>query len=245
MERTKHKLILIFLLLIPVQTKAGYRSEIYSAYINNKMDIWRNVIERMDEIQDKSNEFLIELINYQYGYIGYCIGFDRKEEAKKYLSQAQKNIAILEKQKYSMAVVNSYKSAFYGFRIGLNPVTAPVNGLRSIDCAKTALKLDPEHYLGHVQYGNIQFYMPSVFGGSKKQALEHYLKAKELIERNAGSTSGDWNYMSLLIVIGQTYTFLNDYQAAKNVYENILRFEPGFLYVKDDLYPKLLKKMEN
>ena len=57
--------------------------------------------------------------------------------------------------------------------------------------------------------------------------------------------SVNWNYLSLLVVIGQTYTYLKDYASAQNVYENILNLEPGFLYVKDDLYPKLLKKMEN
>ena len=85
---------------------------------------------------------LLELVNYQYGYIGYCTGFDKKEEAKKYLELAQRNVEILENRKYNLSVINSYKAAFYGFRIGLNPISAPVNGFRSIDCAKMALKLD-------------------------------------------------------------------------------------------------------
>jgi len=223
-------LIIILLLLFSLRLDASYRSEIYSAYINNKMDLWRNVIDRMDAVQDKSNELVLELVNYHYGYIGYCIGFDRKEEAKKYLSVARKNVEILEKRKYSLSVINSYKAAFYGFSIGLHPITAPVNGLKSIDCAKTALKLDPEHYLSYVQFGNILFYMPSAFGGSKKEALEYYLKAKELFEKDPAGTAGNWNYMSLLIVIGQTYTYLSDYLSAQSVYENILKIEPGFLY---------------
>jgi hypothetical protein len=37
---------------------------------------------------------------------------------------------------------------------------------------------------------------------------------------------------------------LKDYVSAQKVYQGILELEPGFLYVKDDLYPKLLKKME-
>jgi len=224
---------------------ASYKSEIYSAYISNNMDRWKSVIDRIDAIPDKNNELLMELVNYQYGYIGYCIGFEKKDDARKYLGFAQRNLEILEKCNYDLSVINAYKSAFYGFRIGLNPITAPFNGLRSIDCAKTALKLNPEYYLGYVQQGNIQFYMPSTFGGSKKEALEYYLKARQLLEKNPESVSGDWNYLSLLIVIGQTYTYLKDYPSAKKIYEEILQIEPGFLYVKDDLYPYLLKKMEN
>ena len=245
MERSKHKLILIVLLLLTLQIKASYRSEVYSAYINNNMDLWRTVIEKMNAIPEKNNELLLELLNYQYGYIGYCLGFDKKDEARELLQAAQKNLEILEDRKYSLSIINSYKSAFYGFRIALNPITAPVNGFKALDCARTALKLDPEHYLGYVQLGNSEFFMPSTFGGSKKEALEYFLEAKKLIEKNPESLSDDWNYLSLLIVIGQTYTYLKDYLSAKKIYEGILENEPGFLYVKDDLYPKLLKKMVN
>jgi len=245
MERSKHKLILIIFLLLTLQIKASYRSEVYYAYINNNMELWRNAIEKMNAIPEKDNELLLELLNYQYGYIGYCLGFDKKDEARELLQTAQKNLEMLEDRKYNLSVVNSYKSAFYGFRIALSPITAAVYGMRSLDCARNAVKLDPENYLGYVQLGNSEFFMPSTLGGSKKEALEYFLKAKELIEKNPESLSDDWNYMSLLIVIGQTYTYLKDYDSAQKIYQYLLELEPGFLYVKDDLYPKLLKKMEN
>jgi len=245
MERAKYRLILFILLLLSSQIKASYRSEIYSAYVNNQMNNWRDVIERMDTIQGKSDELLLELINYQYGYIGYCAGFGMKDEARKYLETAQKNVEILEKRSYKLAAVNSYKAAFYGFRIGLNPISAPFNSPRSMDCAREALKLDPEYYFVYVQLGNIEFHLPAAFGGSKEEALEYYLKARILMEKDPESLSDDWNYLSLLTLIGQTYTLLKDYASAKKSYEEILKIEPGFLYVKDDLYPRILIEMEN
>lgn len=246
MEGKKYRLILpVVCLLASMPVKADFGTEIYSAYISNKMDNWKAVIDRMAAIADKDNELLLELVNYQYGYIGYCIGFDRKDEARRYLSAAQENTDILEKRGYKLSLVNAYKSAFYGFRISLNPVTAPVNGRRSIEHAKTAVKLDPSNYLAYVQHGNIQFYMPAAFGGSKKEALKNYLKAKEIFENDLSSIKGNWNYLSLMIVIGQTYTYLKDYDSAKKVYDNLLNMEPGFIYVREDLYPKLLIKMKN
>jgi len=246
MEGAKFRLIpsIIFMLaFLPAQADNG--SEIYSAYISNRMDRCKSVIDRMASIPDKDNELLLELVNYQYGYIGYCIGFDRKDEARKYLSSAQENLEILEKRGYIPSMVSAYKSAFYGFRISLNPVSAPFNGRRSMENAKTALKLDPTNYMAYVQHGNIQFYMPAAFGGSKREALEFYLKAKEFLEKNPGSVKSNWNYMSIMIVIGQTYTYLKEYESAKRIYEYILQIEPGFLYVKNDLYPKLLTLMKN
>lgn len=234
----------ILLLILSFQSKASYRSEIYSAYIGNRMDLWKKVLERMDSIPYKSNDLLLELVNYQYGYIGYCLGFDRKEESKEYMTSLLENIDILEKNGINPSVINSYKSAYYGFRIALNPISAAVNGTKSLGFAKNAQKLDPDNYLAYVMLGNSEFHTPSALGGSKKEALEYFLNAKELIEKNSASLSDDWNYLSLLIVIGQTHTYLKDYVSAQKVYQGILELEPEFLYVKDDLYPKLLKKME-
>lgn len=243
MEGKKHWMILFFL-LFSLSMKASYRSEIYSAYISNRMHLWKSVIDRMDKIPDKNDELLLELINYQYGYIGYCLGIDRKQEARIYLAAAQRNLDILEMDKYNPVVINAYKSAFYGFRIGLNPMTAPLNGLKSIEYARYIVKSDPGFYLGFIQMGNIQFYMPSAFGGSKKEALSYYLKAKEILENDISELKENWNYLSLLTVIGQTYTYLKEYTSAQKIYDYILKIEPQFLYVRNELYPELLKKMK-
>jgi hypothetical protein len=234
----------IFILLFAVELNADYSSDIYSAYINNKMEIWKNVIDKMEGIDGKNNEQLLELVNYQYGYIGYCLGFNKKEEAKRYLDIASKNIGFLEKAGYKPSLINAYYAAFYGFRISLNKLSAPVNGIKSRDHAKTALELDRDNYFGYIQYGNTLFYTPAAFGGSKKEALTYFLKAKNILEKNPDNLKGNWNYMSLLVLLGQTYSYLNDYKSSKAVYEEVLRMEPGFLYVKDVLYPELLAKIK-
>jgi tetratricopeptide (TPR) repeat protein len=198
----------------------------------------------MEAVKDKSKEMTLELINYEYGYIGYCMGVDKEDEAKKYFSLAILNIDVLEKAGYKISVINAYKSAFYGFRIGFNKLSAPFNGPRSLDYAKKSLEQDRDNYLAYVQYGNAQFYMPAAFGGSKKEAMEYFLKAKAILERNQPETQGNWNYLNVMTLIGQAYTALGDYNSAKSAYEKILRFEPGFTYVRDELYPQLLKKIK-
>jgi tetratricopeptide (TPR) repeat protein len=208
------------------------------------MVLWKDVIDRMDAIKGKSIEILLELVNYQYGYIAYCIGYNKKDEAGEYLDLAQKNIKLLEEKNYDPSTINAYTSAFYSFRVGLNSIIAPVIGIKSIESAWRAVELDSENYFGHVQLGNIEFYMPSAFGGSKKEALIHYLKAKELLERNPEDTVMNWNYLSLLLAIGQSHYYLHDYASARKVYEMILELEPGFLYVRNELLPEVMKKIE-
>jgi tetratricopeptide (TPR) repeat protein len=245
MERKNYRIIFLLFVLLSTEVGANFRSEVYYAYINNKMELWKNVIDRMDSVKGKSNSMLLELVNYQYGYIAYCIGYGNKDEAKKYLDLALRNIDFLERQKYELSVLSAYKSAFYSYRMSINKIFTPVLGIKSIESAKSAVELDKENYFGYVQLGNIEFYTPSAFGGSKKEALKYYLKAKELLEKKPENISENWNYLSLLIVIGQSYYYLKDYVSAKMVYEKILSMEPGFLYIKNELYPQLINKMEN
>jgi tetratricopeptide (TPR) repeat protein len=82
--------------------------------------------------------------------------------------------------------------------------------------------------------------MPAVFGGSKKEALEHYLKAEQLMSR--GDVKNDWNYLSTLTLIAGAYETLGNYEKADACYRKILGISPQFSWVKNDLYPKFLLK---
>ena len=245
MERAKHLLIVILLCAGFTSLKANYKSDIYVAYMRNNMKNWKTIIDQMDAVKIKSNEFRLELVNYQYGYIAWCIGNKKKDEAEKYLNLAEKNIELLAGQKYNLSMVNAYKAAFYGFKIGLNSFLAPFVGGKSMDCAKLAMKLDDNNPLGHVQYANIEYYMPSIFGGSKTAALAAYLKAKGLMEKNAVSIKDDWNYISLLTIIAKAYWDLKDLQTAKTYFEKIIQLAGGYEYewVKKEMYPQLMKEM--
>jgi len=244
MEGKKYSLIIIlFLVLFGSNLKGSNKGEIYNAYINNKMLVWKGIIDQLQDTPQKSDTLVLELINYQYGYIGWCIGENRKDEAQKYLKLAEGNLKFLETRKFASSKIAGYKSALYGFRIGLNPFTAPFIGPKSSACAKEAVAVNPEDYFGYNQLGNVQFHAPSLVGGSKSEALNSYLKARALMEKNIPEFQTDWNYLSLLISIAKTYEILDDNTSAKSIYEEILKTEPQFKWVRDELYPQLLKKL--
>jgi len=245
MERAKYKIVLLLLICCVANLKGSYKSEIYSAYISNNMQLWKNVIDKMNKVNNKDTNYLLELVNYQYGYIAWCIGNNKNDEAKKYLDLAEKNITVLSQNNQYQSIVNSYRSAFYGYRIGINHILVTLLGLKSIDCAKLAIRQDKDNAFSYVQYANIEFYMPSVFGGSKSEALSHYLRAKELMEKSKEDIYENWNYLNLLTVIAQTYSYLKDYKTSKQYLEKILLIEPRFTWVKNELYPEVIKKMNN
>jgi tetratricopeptide (TPR) repeat protein len=245
MERAKYKIAILFILFSIAPLKGSYRSEIYSAYIKNNMQLWRSVIDRMNTPGIKDTGYLLELLNYQYGYIAWCIGNNKNDEAKKYLDLAEKNITFLPEDNHYQSIVNAYKSAFYGYRMGINRLLVTFLGLKSINCAKKAISLDKSNPFAYIQYANIDFYMPAVFGGSKSDALKNYLHAEELMENDRQDLIENWNYLSLLTVIAQAYAYLNDYQSSKLYYEKILKIEPVFTWVKNELYPEVIKKLKN
>ena len=244
MELLKYRLIILFFIISATDMNASGRSEVYHAYISNNMELWEKVMNRMNSLKDKNNDLILELVNYQYGYIGYCLRFDRKDDAMEYLDLLQENIDLLEKRNFRLSTINAYKSAICGFRMEYNILSIPFNGLKSIRYAKLALELDSNNYMAYIQNGNVQIHMPVSAGGSKKLGISYYNKAREMLEKDKEGTSENWNYMNLLVDIAQSYCLINELSLAKEIYDYILHLEPDFNYVRDDLYPDLLKKMQ-
>ncbi len=237
------KLILFVYMCFTLNLNASYKSEVYSAFISNNMGKWKSAIDRMSASSAMTDEQLLELVNYQYGYIAWCLGSNKRDEARKYLDLARKNLEFLSLNMKNISMVNSYKSAFYGYRMALNKMLSPFLGPKCLDCARFAVSSDKENPFGYVQLGNIRFYIPAAFGGSKKEALDYYLTALKLMEKNEKNNTENWNYLSLLTVIAQSYYYINDFQSSIKYLDRILKLEPGYDWVRNEFYPKVLKRM--
>lgn len=240
MER-KIYLTFIFLLFFSyINAQRDYKTEIYNCYLSNEMEDWKKIIDEIEESTILTSFETLQLLNYQYGYIAWCLGNDKENEAEFYLDLAFKNVELLEERNYEISLLNAYKSALYGFSIGLAPYKAPFLGPKSSSFAEKSIELDKNNSFGYLQLGNIEFYMPESFGGSKELALEYFLKSEALnVEK-----SNNWTYLSILVIIAQTYEKTGKYNEAQNYYKKILEIEPNFNWVKNELLPELNKKME-
>ncbi len=226
-----------------IQVRGNERIRIYDAYIHNDMQTWKHIIDSIQKVKKQSNGMLLTLVNYQYGYIGWCMGTENNKEAETYISLVEKNLAVLENKNYHLSMVYAYQSALYGYKIGLSPFKAPFYGPKSIKYAESSLQLDDKNYFALMQAGNIHYYMPRIFGGSVKEAISYYLRAKTVMEKNSAAIRNNWNYLHLLTLIAQAYAKADDFQTAKKYYDLILKIEPEFQWVNDELYNNLLKKM--
>jgi hypothetical protein len=236
-----NKLLILALLTLFVNSKAQKNSSqiIYDAYINNKMDTWKNECDGLQQNPSNSNESLISLINMQYGFIANCLASNKKKDALTYLKLAENNLQMLEKKKYRLSTVMAYKSIFYSFQASLDNKVAIKCGIKSLEFAEIAIKEDCANYLGYYQRGNIYRYTPEIFNGSSKKAIEYYLKAESLLKREIGYNIKNWNYLHLLVSITETYIELKDFKEATKYCNKILKIESDFYLVKDILLAKI------
>lgn len=243
MEGSKYFLFGLILFLLTGNGGLGnYQDTIYQAYISGNMGLWKQTIDEMQAKKSKSDTLILQLINYQYGYIPQCISQKKDEEAVNYINAASLNIRILQKHHYKPSYVNAFLAAIYGFRIGLHPYKAPFLGSKSLNAAELSIKQDSTNPYGYLQKANAFYHMPAIFGGSKTKAIKYYLKALHLMEQNPQTLKHNWNYLSLLTSLAQAYEKTSQYDKAYQYYELILKIEPSFSWVKDELLPEFLKK---
>lgn len=218
------------------------KADIYQAFISGKMYKWEAVMNNFAGKTSLTNQQKLELVSYYYGYIGYSLGVKNKDKANIYIKKGESIIDNLI-DTYPTAKAFAFKGAFIGFCIGVNPIKAPFIGKSCSNNVDKALSINPADIQANIEKANILYYSPSAFGGDKTKAKRYYSKAISLFESNPELTNGNWLYLTLLTKVAQINTDEKRYYDAKAVYEKILKIEPNYLYVKDQLYPQLLKQL--
>ena len=219
---------------------------VYKAFITNDMNIWKQ------GIASKQNKFkaegktcdLYELTLAQYGLTAYYLGKENYDAAKKYLPILEKNIELLIADKNYKSRGKALKGAMYGFKVALNPLKGVYLGTQSLDLINEAVITDPSNPTGWVEKGNAKYHMPAIFGGSYEDAITYYKKAIVLFEKQRKCIKCNWLYLNTLVWLAKSYDQDGKLSLAKQTYEKVLRVEPGFTWVKNELLPDIKKKIQ-
>jgi len=215
---------------------------VYQAYISDQMNVWDEVIVELSNRKESlSDAQLAELINYYYGYTGWAIEKGHKKKAVRYILEAENIINQLLLKYPERPDLSAFKGAFIGYKIGISPMKAPFLGPESMNNINHAVETGPDSPQGWIEKGNALYYMPRVFGGSKKKALEAFNKAIQLMERDPELIHHNWMYLNVLMILGQSYEITGNFQMAQVTYEKVLKIEPNFSYVRDEIFPSFLK----
>ncbi|MBN2349224.1 MAG: hypothetical protein JXJ22_10320 [Bacteroidales bacterium] len=222
--------------------QSNFNQQIYNAYIQSDMAAWEKILGQMEsEYRQKPNTSrLLDICIAQYGLIGYLIADKQKDKASRFISVAEENLGLLEKQLPAKTNVYALKAAVMAYKINISPYKAPYLGPKSFAAVEKALEIDNTSPYAWVEHGNSYFYRPALFGGSKETAITSYLKAIRLFEES-GTNRDNWIYLNTLMIIARYYADTGKTEKADATYKKILKFEPGFKYVKEELYPEFKK----
>jgi tetratricopeptide (TPR) repeat protein len=239
-ERKKYWIIIIIFIKLSAVASNSYKETVYNAFVYDEMAKWKNAVYEMENQKQDNEAFLLELISYQYGYAGWCLGNDKNNEAVEFLAMLENNLENLKNIKGETAEYHSFKAAAYGFKLGLNKWRAPFLGPKSMKHAEKAFEKDSLSMNANLEMGNIWNHMPEIFGGSKEKALNYYRKALNIFENKDNEMRHkNWLYLNLLVLIGQTENELGNEQKAIEYFEKTLQIEPDFLWVKEELLPSI------
>jgi tetratricopeptide (TPR) repeat protein len=225
---------------------AQEKKAIYQAFITNRMDIWNTTLQKMEDKvrHDMHPTNLFELAVAHYGYTAFSIGNKNTEAAKVSIDKAESLLNYLTNDKNFRANALALKAGLTGLKMGMNRFKAFSLGPKAIAYLKEAEALDSLNPYALMERGNMKFHAPAIFGGSYSEAAKFYKKSLTVM-RQRGLDRYNWLYLNTMVCLGRSYEAAKDYSRAKNVYEAILKEEPGFLWVKQELYPQLVGKNEN
>lgn len=228
-------------------TDKSYKEITYNLFINNNIQDWDSVIlEMQSDVEQQSIESKMELLGYYYGYIGYLLDKKQKEKAAKYIKMSEALMSEMEKlPNPQTALFNGYKANITGFKIALSPIKATLLARGMLNNTKSAEKLGADNPIIDILVGNISYYMPEVFGGDKNRSLALYRKSLNVLNSKPELRENNWMYLQLMATIGLAEEALGNNEAAKIMYEEVLRQYPNYKHVKDYKYPNLLKKLGN
>lgn len=217
-------------------TMASDRQQVYEAYVKRDITAWQRIIDRINSEPNKSYARLAELIEYEYGYVAECILLDRDNEAERCLKRYKAHVEYLLESNYQEAKMTAYLSAYYGYRIGISWLRAPLVGNRCLKLMNRSIAMDKQNVIGLIQRGNAQFFAPAFFKGDAKRGAVNYLLRAERAMVSQGESQGSWLYLNLLIQIAECYVGIDEQQQAEVWYRKAMSIEPRLSWALDEKY---------
>lgn len=235
---------LLTITLCDISWAESYSARIYKASATGNMVEWKATIDAMNaNVKVTYKPGTEYLLNYQYGYIAWCLAQKRNEEALLYLEKAENILQAYIKLYGQNAITLAYTSAFIAYRIAMNPSKAVVEGYKCVKLVHDAVALNPKCVQAWIEYGNVYNYMPAVFGGSKEKALKAYQTALNLMNLERIPPESDWLYPFIEASIGKVYMESKQYSTALTTFEHILTYAPGYVWVQKTLLPEVKEQI--
>lgn len=232
--------------LQPARGSDCSNSTIYRGYISGDMEMYKKGMAELHEAYVKTAQpcLLFTLTEARYGYIGYMLGKNKKDEARSLIDSLETDIGRLAVLPEYKAETEAFRVALLGFRMGLNPAKAVTLGPKTLKQLDKAIATGSNSPSVWIEKANSESYMPAFAGGSKEKAAESFREALRLYEADPALSAYNWRYLNTIVLLGQTLEKLDDYKGARQAYLKALDREPDFRWVRDELLPAVEKKLK-
>ena len=141
-------------------------------------------------------------------------------ESAGYLDRALGQVRMFADEKVAFADGHALHGAILGRMIAASPARAMLHAGAAKRATATALELDPDNQLAHLNLGFTYANAPEAFGGDRKLAVVHFRRAFASGALPLRAVAGIW--------LSVTYDELGDSARAVEVIERVLELAPGF-----------------
>ncbi|MGC8866064.1 MAG: hypothetical protein ACP5O2_10135 [Bacteroidales bacterium] len=240
-------LFLLTLIKLPAQSPDQLRSQLRASYAAGRMNEWEGLIRQLEKGYETSRNilWLEELAWAEYGYTAYLLHARQEKKAEQYLKSALAHAELLLELRPGSGGYLALKSSLTAFRISLRPLSAPFLGPRSARLMDEAMAADATDPRVLTEKGLARFYAPSWAGGNPEEAVKLFRTAASRVPTSNEFLRKSWYYLHLMVSLGQSLQKTNRNAEAVTLYQNLLKEEPSFEWVKNELLPQAMSSLKN
>ncbi len=202
------------------------RLKFFDCLVRNDRSGWEDILVEMTQSKDSTNEK--DLIEALYGYIGWSYRDDAKKEAGKWIPLFKNCLDRNTPGVLTLSEKYGYQAALLGFQILQTKSKAILLGPKCVSSADRSIQNDSCSAIGYIQKGNIEFFIPKVFGGSKKEGIRYYRQAESYLQNDPKN----WQYLYLLCVILEYYIQEQSHDEAVEYYNKIRQIAPEMVWLQ-------------
>ncbi len=187
---------------------------------------------------------------YYVTFTGYKLlemNLQNKDAFEKYYEETEKKGLQLSEIKGMESEGKALLASIYMMKIANSPMSAISLSSTIFNLLGEAEKANAKNPRIYIVRGSMKFNMPKMFGGSYSDAADNFRKSVSLFEKEeiSDSLQPSWGYLESLAWLGRSYEQLENYEAAKFIYQKALSIEPEYGWIKYNLLPALEKTMSS
>lgn len=240
----KYTLIICLNFLSALAFSQDLKTQSYEAYISSDIKKWKAVLaEFLDRNESTDRAITLELALTQYGLIAHSLFTSNEEMFDEWVPATHDMLDPLMDEYEAWAEPYAVSSFIIGFQIADSPMKGVYLGSRSMSRMNRAVELDSQSPVVMQLYAGSKYFSPSFFGGDINEAIDHYLIAIDLFEKQ--NRIDEWLYLDALAFLGKSYMRIGETKKAITIYEKALLVEPQFRWVKNQLLPQAQRSLAN